>query len=43
MAITGVDRPGWRGAIQRFCQRSYFADYVGYALLQAAYIVVGHY
>lgn len=35
-----VDQPGWKGAIARFWQRSYAADYLGYVLLQLAYFGV---
>lgn len=35
-----MDQPGLQGAIQRFWQRSYAADYLGYVLLQVAYLGV---
>lgn len=36
-----MDQPGLKGAILRFWQRSYAADYLGYVLLQLAYFGVG--
>lgn len=37
-----MDQPGWKGAVLRFWQRSYAADYLGYVLLQAAYFGVSN-
>jgi len=38
--MLAIDQPGWKGAILRFWQRSYAADYLGYVLLQLAYFGV---
>ena len=35
-----MDQPGLKGAVLRFWQRSYAADYLGYILLQLAYFGV---
>ena len=38
--MVAMDLAGWKGAVLRFWQRSYAADYVGYVLLQVAYFGV---
>ena len=38
MSTSFSERPGLVGAIARFYRRTYFADYVGLVLLQAAYL-----
>ncbi|KIX05993.1 uncharacterized protein Z518_03967 [Rhinocladiella mackenziei CBS 650.93] len=40
MRSSTNDAPGMVGAIRRFWQRSYASDYVGFALLMAAYLYV---
>lgn len=43
MKVPLHERPGFVGALARFYHRSYFADYVGFALLVGAYMLVGDY
>ena len=35
-----LERTGFAGAAARFYHRTYFADYVGFVLLEAAYLLV---
>lgn len=40
METSLQERPGFVGAAARFYHRTYFADYVGFVLLEAAYLLV---
>lgn len=42
MKVSVSETPGVWGALKRFWQRSYAADYVGFTLLVAAYVMVSN-